>query len=265
MSDSSTQATAKGKRKESAGEILRTVVYALLIALAFRTILFQPFSIPSGSMKSTLLIGDYLFVSKYSYGYSRFSLPYGYLLPEGILGDRLFGSEPERGDVIVFKKPSDDETDYIKRLIGLPGDKIQIRNAVPFVNGEPVSLTEIAPFEEPRDRRRSQLCVAPYSDAESCGKRRFIETLPGGGASYTVLDADGVGRHDNTPVFTVPEGEYFFLGDNRDNSQDSRFRDLGFVPRENLIGRAEMVLLSSEGSFLEIWKWRGDRFFTWIE
>lgn len=256
--------------KESVGDIFRTVVYALLIALAFRTILFQPFSIPSGSMKSTLLIGDYLFVSKYSYGYSRFSLPYGDLLPS--FGGRLFGGEPERGDVIVFKQPGNTSTDYIKRLVGLPGDRLQVIRGVLHLNGEPVKLRRISDFREPVQGLNvggTQLCSERTADRQTCVKYRSIETLPNG-ASYSVLDADGVlGGSDNTRTFIVPEGHYFFMGDNRDNSLDSRRSPfeggIGFVPAENLVGRAEMVLFSARGSFFSFWTWRGDRFFKWIE
>ena len=263
MSNNTSPARAAEKPKESVGEIVRTIIYALLIALVFRTVLFQPFSIPSGSMKSTLLIGDYLFVSKYSYGYSRYSLPYGYLLPEGFLGDRLFFSEPERGDVIVFKKPTEDETDYIKRLVGLPGDVVQVREGVLHINDAPVKMEKVEPFIEPKAAYRSQACDFDESDNQICVKQRFIETLPNN-VAHVVLDANGfTGPSDNTSPFRVPEGQYFFMGDNRDNSQDSR-TSLGFVPRENLVGRAEMVLISSEGAFWEVWKWRGDRFFTWI-
>ncbi|MGD1869407.1 MAG: signal peptidase I [Neomegalonema sp.] len=266
MSDSSEPKGAQTERpKESLGEIFRTVIYALLIALVFRTLLFQPFSIPSGSMKSTLLIGDYLFVSKYAYGYSRYSLPYGKYIPfEG----RIFGAEPERGDVIVFKLPRDNQTDYIKRLVGLPGDRIQMKNGRLHINGAPVQVQPDGEFVEPNVRqgpeRRPPRCIRPISTATDCVKQSFVETLPGD-VTHTILSIDGGrGSMNNTSVYTVPEGHYFFMGDNRDNSQDSR-TIVGFVPFENLLGRADLVLLSSSGAFWEIWNWRGDRFFQSID
>ncbi|MEL6979454.1 MAG: signal peptidase I [Pseudomonadota bacterium] len=267
--------------RESFGEIVRTVIYALLIALVFRTVLFQPFSIPSGSMKPTLLIGDYLFVSKYSYGYSKYSLPYGNLLPEWFSG-RLFGGEPERGDVIVFRNPRNENQDYIKRLVGLPGDRVQMRRGVLHINGEPVKLERIESFVEPV-AARAQQCVSRANIArlrlsaedrelirsegrDLCLKIQYIETLPNG-TRHPVLDADGDRNLlDNTSVFIVPQGHYFFSGDNRDNSQDSRERGgIGFVPADHLIGRAELVLLSSDGPFWQFWNWRGDRFFQSID
>ncbi len=271
MRDDPSQSEAEPASKESVGDIFRTVVYALLIALAFRTVLFQPFSIPSGSMKSTLLIGDYLFVSKYAYGYSRFSLPYGDLLPS--FGGRLFmGEGPQRGDVIVFKQPGDTSTDYIKRVVGLPEDKIQVIRGVLHVNDQPVDLQPISDFLEPvqpPNPNARQLCAERVDNGQTCLKYRARETLPSG-VSYQVLDADGAGsRSDNTDVYIVPKGHYFFMGDNRDNSLDSRRTPvqggIGFVPAENLVGRAEMVLFSARGSFFSFWTWRSDRFFTWIE
>ncbi|MEL6318983.1 MAG: signal peptidase I, partial [Pseudomonadota bacterium] len=181
MRDDHSDAEPTERSKESVGDIFRTVIYALLIALAFRTILFQPFSIPSGSMKSTLLIGDYLFVSKYAYGYSRFSLPYGDLLPS--FGGRLLGATPERGDVIVFKQPGDTSTDYIKRLVGLPGDRIQLIRGVLHLNGEPVGLRRVTDFREPVQSRGvggTQLCSERTADRETCIKYRSVETLPNG-------------------------------------------------------------------------------------
>lgn len=274
--------------RESFSEILRTVVYALLIALVFRTLLFQPFSIPSGSMKPTLLIGDYLFVSKYAYGYSKHSLPYGNLLPDSVFGGRLFSGEPERGDVIVFRGPANDNIDYIKRVVGLPGDSVQVIRGVLHINGKPVELTRAPSFEEPRLSSvrpagdGGQRCATAQSavalglstddtaklqqpiETRPCLKARFTETLPNG-VSYAILDTNGpLGSHDNTGRFRVPEGHYFFMGDNRDNSLDSR-ANIGFVPAQFLVGRAEMILLSSEGAFWELWKWRGDRFFKSIE
>ena len=273
-----------GQATESFGEIVRTVIYALLIALAFRTVLFQPFSIPSGSMKPTLLIGDYLFVSKYAYGYSKYSLPYGNLLPDGVFGGRLFGAEPARGDVIVFRNPQDENEDYIKRLVGLPGDRVQMRRGVLHLNDNPVKLERAPSFIEPNrpnisDCLRSRTALDRFGvvgeerdlivndlDRALCLKIQFVETLPGG-KQHPVLETATPNRLDDTRVFTVPEGHFFFVGDNRDNSEDSRVvgRGIGFVPAENLIGRAEMILLSSDGPFWQFWNWRGDRFFKSID
>ncbi len=234
-------------------ETIRTIVYAVAIALVIRTLAFEPFNIPSGSMKPTLLIGDYLFVSKYAYGYSRHSLPFSLPLFEG----RLFGSLPERGDVVVFKLPSDNRTDYIKRVVGLPGDRIQVRNGVLYINGEPVEREFVGEFVEESGGRRFRA-------------RMYRETLPGGRSYYT-LDLTPQSRFDNTRVFEVPPGHIFVMGDNRDNSLDSRTPHVGFVPLENLIGRAEILFFSinGEASWWQVWRWpwaiRYDRLFMAIE
>lgn len=253
------------EQSESIGELVRTVIYALLIALIFRVFLFQPFSIPSSSMKSTLLIGDYLFVSKYAYGYSKHSIPFSPALFEG----RIFASEPERGDVIVFKNRRDGNKDYIKRLIGLPGDHIRVVEGVVEINGTPVLQQKIEDFVEPVEANgsRSQVCLRREvrDGAKVCIKEQLIETLPNG-VSHLVLNADSNrGGMDNTGDYVVPEGQYFFMGDNRDNSGDSRSFKVGFVAFEDLIGRAEIVFLSSNGNPLAAWEWRMDRFLTWIE
>ena len=244
-------------------ETVRTVFWALVIAGLFRTLFFQPFWIPSGSMKETLLIGDFLFVNKMAYGWSRWSCPMGLCPIEG----RLFGAMPERGDIVVFRHPVSGE-DYVKRLIGLPGDRIQMRAGLLYINGEPVRRQPAEDYVEtyapqgaagqmPRCRNHPQ-------PGDACRKRREIETLPNG-VSYPVLSIRDGGRADDTAEFTVPEGAFFFMGDNRDNSLDSRFPQsqggVGFVPYENLIGRADRVVFSSAGSsMLAFWTWRPERY-----
>lgn len=248
------------QKKEGIGETIKTVVYAILIAVVFRSLLFQPFWIPSGSMKSTLLIGDYIFVSKYSYGISKHSFPFSM----GPFDGRLFGSAPDRGDVVVFRHPTRNE-DFVKRLTGLPGDEIQMKNGVLHINGEAASQTPDGEFVEILDASQSQQCSARETRGGEvvCVKERLVETLPNG-VDHVILNADGNRQYsDNTPVFTVPEGHYFFMGDNRDNSNDSR-QSVGFVPFENLLGRAEIIAISADGPFYEVWNWRFDRFLTII-
>lgn len=257
--------SSASEKKEGIGETIKTVVWALVIAGLFRTLFFQPFWIPSGSMKETLLIGDFLFVNKMAYGYSRYSCPFA-ICP---ISGRIFASEPERGDIVVFRHPVSG-ADYIKRLIGLPGDRVQVRNGVLFINDQPVPREEDGNFAETYARQGSAgqypRCEnAPVGEGAECLKSRVTETLPNG-VSYSVLNVEDDGFADNTPVFTVPEGHFFFMGDNRDNSVDSRFGQnsggVGFVPFENLIGRADRVIFSSAGtSMLAFWTWRSDRFF----
>jgi signal peptidase I len=259
---------AKSKAKGGFLELVKTVVYALLLAGVIRTLFFQPFWIPSGSMKPTLLIGDFLFVNKMAYGYSRHSCPFS-LCP---IPGRILAREPERGDVIVFKHPTNG-TDYIKRLIGLPGDEIQMIDGVLHINGAAAPQVPDGTFVEmnepqgpmgslPRCQNR------PVEAGGECLAEQAVETLPNG-RSHRILDIEN-GFGDTTPAFTVPDGEYFFMGDNRDNSMDSRFPrsagGVGFVPFENLVGRADRVIFSSAGpSMLAFWTWRPDRFFQAIE
>ncbi len=229
-----------GKKSSSWGDTIKTVVYAALIAVFVRALAYEPFNIPSGSMIPTLLVGDYLFVSKLSYGYSRHSMPFSWPPFQG----RIFGSQPERGDVAVFKLPTDNKTDYIKRIIGLPGDRIQVRGGVLHINGKAVK------------RHRVSDWVARNDYGSAIRKARYVETLPNGRAHFIIEESDS-GPLDNTPLFVVPKNHYFAMGDNRDNSLDSRTRNVGFIPAENLVGRADILFFSTNGAarFWEIWKW----------
>jgi signal peptidase I len=236
-----------GARKTSEGgwrETIKIVIHALILAMIVRVFFYQPFNIPSGSMKSTLLVGDYLFVSKLSYGYSRYSFPFG--LP--ILSGRVFAAEPKRGDVVVFKLPRDNSTDFIKRVIGLPGDEIIVRGGVVFVNGKEVPKRRVDDF------------VTAEDDGKARSIPRFEETLPNG-VKYLVLDSESNGPFDNVGPYKVPAGHYFMMGDNRDNSTDSRaLWGVGYVPFENLVGRAEIIFFSVDGfcshsSSSKIWQY----------
>jgi signal peptidase I len=238
-------------------ETLIIVVEALAIAMFVRVFFYQPFNIPSGSMKETLLIGDYLFVSKLSYGYSHFSFPFS----PNLFSGRIWGAPPTRGDVAVFKLPRDNSTDYIKRVIGLPGDEIQMKNGQLFINGQGVPKVPAGEFTTWEDGRETTIPV-------------FEETLPNG-VKYKVLDSDPNGPYDNTGVYKVPPDHYFMMGDNRDNSTDSRVRSaVGFVPYENFIGRAEIIFFSAKVDgpeamrWWEPWMWpfdiRWNRFFTLV-
>ena len=234
--------TSTTKRKEGGiSETVRVIFHALVIALVIRTFLFQPFNIPSGSMKATLLVGDYLFVSKYSYGYSQYSLP----LSPPLFSGRIPGNlKPDRGDVVVFRLPNDPSVDYIKRVMGLPGDLIQVKDGVVNINGTPVKREKASDFIEAEEGTRD----API--------KRWKETLPNG-VSYYALDLVDNGFADNTQVYTVPADHYFMMGDNSDNSTDSRFSQVGMVPFENIVGRAQMIFFSVyEGERAwQFWRW----------
>ncbi|WP_372799782.1 signal peptidase I [Paracoccus seriniphilus] len=258
-----------GEKKEGIWETVKTIFWALLIAGVFRTLFFQPFWIPSGSMKDTLLIGDFLFVNKMAYGYSAVSCPFS-LCP---ISERIMGRDPERGDVVVFRHPTRN-VDFIKRVIGLPGDTIQMRGGKLWLNGEEVQTDPAGDFVEIKEQQGPQGLVPrcsndPVAEGGECVKPRSTETLPNG-VSHDVLNILDGWVADDTPTFTVPEGQYFFMGDNRDNSEDSRFPQevggLGFVPAKYLIGRADRIMFSSAGrSLLYFWTWRPDRFFKAVE
>jgi signal peptidase I len=264
-SDASDPSAEKGGAVNETVEIIKTVVYALLIALVLRVFLFQPYTIPSASMEPNLFEGDYIIVSKFSYGYSRHSMPFS---PK-IFSGRLFFHTPQRGDIVVFKLPRDGHTDYIKRLIGLPGDKIQVKQGVVYLNDAPVLRTPAPPGVEDMG----------YGELKPVA--RYTETLPGG-RTFLTNSYGNDGQVDNTGVYVVPPHCYFMMGDNRDNSADSRFdpgmpadstnascpwdstvdrfvdgQGVGFVPEENLVGRARLILLSWKpgASLFKPWTW----------
>jgi signal peptidase I len=212
-------------------ELVKAMAVAAVMALLIRSFAFEPFNIPSGSLLPTLQIGDYLFVEKYAYGYSKYSFPLDLINFNG----RIFSAQPKRGDIAVFRQPKKIGIDYIKRIIGLPGDKIQVRDGILYINDKGVM----------RDFRNAETIT---DDGRAALYKRYIETLPNGVQHY-IYEISDDGRYDNTPEYTVPEGFYFAMGDNRDSSLDSRAQDeLGFVPAENLIGRAWFIFFSTEGT-----------------
>lgn len=245
---------ADKKEKEDIVELLKAMGVAAFVAIVIRTFLFEPFNIPSGSMFPTLLVGDYLFVEKYSYGYSKYSFP----LDLGGFEGRIWETPVERGDIAVFRKPTDTRIDYIKRIIGLPGDRIQVKEGILHINGEPVPRE----FQGGEDMSEGR-AINVYE--------KYVETLPNGVKHY-IYERSDQELYDDTEEFLVPEGHYFAMGDNRDSSQDSRAqREVGFVPAQNLIGRAAFLFFSTEGigdkcerdGFLAVVKSTGCRLVEW--
>ena len=233
----------KGTKKKDSGffDFLKTIFYAVIIAVIFRSLFFEPYNIPSGSMLPNLLIGDYLFVSKYSYGYSRYSFPFGIIpLPK----NRVFSSEPKRGDVAVFKLPSNTSINYIKRVIGLPGDKIQMKSGRLFINGSLVVENNDGFYKHIIQNKFEQI----YEK-----KKELLSN----GKSFSTLNLFNDASLDNTDVFLVPENHYFVMGDNRDNSLDSRAKGGWFVPLENFVGKGSIIFFSitDDTRFWQFWKW----------
>lgn len=229
------------------GEIFRTVFVAVFIAFLIRSFIIEPFNIPSGSMKPTLVEGDYIFVNKNVYGYSRYSFPFSPPLFSG----RIFSAGPEYGDAVVFRHPKKTSIDYIKRVVGLPGDTVQLIDEILYINGEAM----------PRQLLSDEGVINGKS------MTLYEETLPNG-RSYRIFEDPNTFAINNTGLYHVPEGHYFMMGDNRDHSGDSRFRDVGYVPQENLVGRAEIIFfsLSPPAEFWQVWQWpahwRTKRFFA---
>lgn len=230
----------KSKSNNSIKELFKTLLIAGSIAIFFRSIFFEPFNIPSGSMIPSLLVGDYLFVSKYSYGYSKYSFPFG-VVP---ITDRIFEKSPKRGDIIVFRKPGDETIDYIKRLVALPNDTVQVKNGVLYINKKMV------------ERTKSNVGIMKNNFGDKKIFTQYKETFDGLNF-HEIIEASDQDLFDDTIEFKVPDNHFFFMGDNRDNSRDSRSPEVGFVPKRNLIGKAQIIFFShnSSASIFEFWKW----------
>jgi signal peptidase I len=252
---------AKPEKKESWWETVRFFLILFVAAVLIRSLLFAPFSIPSGSMLPSLMIGDYLFIAKWPYGYSRYSFPFGIASFDG----RLLAGLPERGDIVVFRYPGAPEEDWVKRVIGLPGDQIEVRDGGVILNGEPLLRRRVADYAMPVSPNSPCRAIGATrqiagGDGTLCAYRRFRETLPGG-RGYDVIDQVDDGEADNVEPIIVPEGHLFVMGDNRDDSQDSRYEvsedGVGLLPVENVLGRATIVFWSTDGSaeWLKPWTW----------
>ncbi len=263
-SDTPAKAPEPAEKKESWGETLRFFLILFVAALALRTFVLAPFSIPSGSMLPNLMIGDYLFVTKWPYGFSRYSFPFGAVSFDG----RIMGRLPDRGDVVVFRYPGGTDEDYVKRVIGLPGDRIAVRRGNVILNGRPLPRRRIADYAMPVSRNSPCRAVRPGSARQLpdgpgrtvCAYPRFQESLPEG-RSYEVLDQLTDGEGDTFEPIVVPQGHLFVMGDNRDDSQDSRFPTsqlgVGLLPMENLVGEALIAFWSTDGSseWVKPWTW----------
>lgn len=235
MTEEKTNNTTKDSNKEPLSETVKSVLWALLFVILVRAFLYEPFHIPSGSMKPGLLEGDYILVSKFEYGYSRYTIPFGIpLIQERILDY----NQPKRGDVVVFRLPSNPRINYIKRLIGLPNDKIKIENDILYINGEEIKREYIDEYFD----EKNMIYLQQYK--ENWGEKQKVNVLQNN--KLVVREGDG--------EFIVPEGHYFFMGDNRDNSLDSRFIETGFVPYKNIIGKAKVIFFSKNDSLFKVWK-----------
>jgi signal peptidase I len=249
------------KRRSGFAEFVSMIFWAIVIALVVQVLIVQSFTIPSASMEPTVDVGDYVFVDKYAYGYSRYSFSYGVLgLENGVIPftGRILTKNPKRGEIVVFRNPKQLGVDFIKRVIGLPGDKIQMKEGVLIINGSPVERTFEKDFQETDDH------------GQPVKGKQYTETLSNG-VSYHIWKTTDEGNANNTPVYEVPAGQFFVMGDNRDNSEDSRFtNELGFIPADNLIGRAWMIYFNHSGNspIWQVWDWnttvRKDRLFKFL-
>ncbi len=237
--------------KSDTSATIKSIFIALILAVVVRSFLYEPFYIPSGSMKPGLKEGDFIIVSKYTFGYTKYSFPFAAIPFNGRI---FFNNKPERGDVLVFRLPNNPKINYIKRLVGLPNDKVQVKDGILYINDEAMPREYIGKIEE-------------YDDDKSSEADAYKETI--NNKEFTILEKVYGNQADNTPFFNIPEGYYFFVGDNRDNSIDSRFEETGLIPEENLIGEAKRIIISSEESLFKFWRWpfsiRFNRFFKKIK